>query len=340
MSKIKKFIYLTCIPTLVLLLLIEFAIRIHKFGFDAAISPAIMNSLFGKPEYFQKSKFPEIVYELRPNLNTIFAKVPFRTNKFGMRDKDFSKSKPETIIRYACVGDSLTMGRGVKLSGVFHTRLEDRMNHEMKPKKFEFLNFGVGGYDLRQYIGVIKEKVLKFDPDYIILGFCGNDTIIQPDDYYKPRTFSGNHYGNLFLHSWTKEWIHERYIRLRKYNNKEMIVKKEKQTNELISIKPISDYLYEKLNVVAKISKKTKIPIIIVHLTYNGGEIVINNKLKEVCRSLDIPFLNTGNFFPNDPVGNYIKYCIFRHDGHPNSDANEIFADKIFDFIKNNKFYN
>ena len=147
------------LPVLTLLLLGEFLIRVHKFGFNAVLSPSMTRTLFGSPEDFQVSPYNEIVYELTSNNETIYAKVSFKTNSAGLRDKHYSLEKPENSYPIAFVGDSLTMGR-VKIEDVYHSKIEHNLNQDSNTL-FKCINFGVRGYDFRQNIVVINHKVIK-----------------------------------------------------------------------------------------------------------------------------------------------------------------------------------
>ena len=51
--------------------------------------------------------------------------------------------------------------------------------------RWEFINFGVSGYYLSQYVAVVRHKVLEWDPDLVLIGFyAGNDARIPPEDKF------------------------------------------------------------------------------------------------------------------------------------------------------------
>lgn len=84
-----------------------------------------------------------------------------------------SLTKPLGKKRIAFVGDSLTFGLWAdkvenSFVGVFDSLLS--------PESFEVLNFGVNGYGLDDEELIIKEEVMRFAPDYLVLMFFnGND---------------------------------------------------------------------------------------------------------------------------------------------------------------------
>lgn len=131
----------------------------------------------------QPSKYPEIVFELKPNLNTYHKKARFITNAQGLRDKDYGISKSDQSFRVAVIGDSLTMAAGVPVEKAYHSLLEERFGRDYPEKEIEFINFEVGGYNLRQYAAVIQYKALAYYPDLILIGFCAVNDFSESKKY-------------------------------------------------------------------------------------------------------------------------------------------------------------
>lgn len=96
--------------------------------------------------------------------------VGYSTNRYSFRG-DFPKSKPEGVNRYAIVGDSFTFSYGVNDNETFINLL-----NQNAAGKRQFLNFGVPGYSTDQELLLIKESVLLFQPDVVVLVvYLGND---------------------------------------------------------------------------------------------------------------------------------------------------------------------
>ena len=99
-------------------------------------------------------------------------------NSRGMRDREFSTTKPDGTFRIACIGDSVTYGFGIDCaSNSYPKRLETLLNTFCSNSKtrFEVMNFGVPGYDATEIVETAKLKVLPFHPDLVIYGYCLND---------------------------------------------------------------------------------------------------------------------------------------------------------------------
>lgn len=111
-------------------------------------------------------------YELKPDYETVYMGVPVRTNRWGMRDRDYEQAKPPGTFRIALVGSSNDMAYGVEVQDGYADLLEDRLNAELggpgRPR-YEVLNFSVGGYELLHRLHVTDTKVPAFHPDLIVV---------------------------------------------------------------------------------------------------------------------------------------------------------------------------
>jgi hypothetical protein len=110
-------------------------------------------------------------WEIVPNVVTEFKRVPFHANRWGMRDRDYERAKPQGVYRVALIGSSYSMGSGVGDHETFENVLEDRLNRELGGRgydRYEILNFSVAGYGLLQELYVAEHLVGDFQPDVVI----------------------------------------------------------------------------------------------------------------------------------------------------------------------------
>lgn len=100
-------------------------------------------------------------------------------NRFGHHDTEFPVEKPTGELRGLILGDSVTMGYGVPYRETFSAQLEGLLaKRDRKHPRHEVINTGVHGYATAQE-KVVLERSLRFDPDYVVLGFCMND-VVEP----------------------------------------------------------------------------------------------------------------------------------------------------------------
>jgi hypothetical protein len=110
----------------------------------------------------------ELVKEFIPNYKTTFKGDSLYTNRFGLRDKEYSLEKPQGVTRLAFIGGSYVMGSGVSNEENFAALVENKLN------KVEILNYGVGGYFIIQNVFVSVNKVPQYKPDYLFFFIHSN----------------------------------------------------------------------------------------------------------------------------------------------------------------------
>ena len=90
-----------------------------------------------------------------------------RTNRWGMRDRDYELTPPPGVYRIALLGPSTAMAAGVEAEQSFEALLEARLNREAARGRrgpFEILNFGVPGYSPLQMLYQLDRKVFGVRP--------------------------------------------------------------------------------------------------------------------------------------------------------------------------------
>ena len=92
------------------------------------------------------------------------------TNEHGFRDLPRSYEKPEGVFRVAVLGDSFIEAKEVALEDSFTRQLESQLQ-QCQPNRVEVLNFGVQGYGTAQQLLLLREEVLRYAPDLVVLAF-------------------------------------------------------------------------------------------------------------------------------------------------------------------------
>jgi lysophospholipase L1-like esterase len=143
-----------------------------------------------KPRRFVVSPDPELIYALNPDYPGI--------NRRGMRGPEIVPEDLKNRYVVAVVGDSHTFAVEVHEAG---QPFPDRMQHYLEAadpdRRARVLNFGVPGYNLAQYLAVVKKRVLTLEvtPSLLVLQSTINDTHVC--NYLHPD------------HPTLSRWMHE-----------------------------------------------------------------------------------------------------------------------------------
>lgn len=95
----------------------------------------------------------------------------FKTNSFGLRDKDYEFVKPKKTFRIALLGGSYEMGSGVDNKDVFESLLELKLNAlatDSLINNYEIFNFAAGGFYSIQHVELCHTKVFQYTPNAVM----------------------------------------------------------------------------------------------------------------------------------------------------------------------------
>src|ERR1700680_9506 len=120
---------------------------------------------------------PKLSFAHRPNSHGFFMGVDVKINSQGLRDYEYSLTKPAGVYRIMLLGDSTTFGWGVPLNETAAKILERNLNAKHLPgyDHVEVLNAGVGNYDTVQEVTYYETRGRAFHPDLVVLAYFIND---------------------------------------------------------------------------------------------------------------------------------------------------------------------
>jgi hypothetical protein len=126
--------------------------------------------------YRQRSDFMRT--DIAPSVSTFLAGAPIRSNRLGMRDREYDTIKPPDTYRIVLLGGSHDQGTGVKEDETYENLVEDRLNHELPDlhySRYEILNMSVGNTGLLQRLLRLEQQGFQFKPDAVILSVAAAD---------------------------------------------------------------------------------------------------------------------------------------------------------------------
>lgn len=301
------------------LVLCEAAVRVYYFGADA-FSYEKVNSFvpMGVSGLLTAADNSDVLYELKPNVDQYFKLKQFTTNDQGFRDQHYSVQKPGGTIRGLVLGDSYTMGSGVDIEHVYHSVVEQRLNEAQDGISYELINFGVGGYNLLNYKGVLEAKALQYNPDYIVIGYCAfNDFFLPPAKHYegnykvKIKKSSGKPFYSFYLGGLIDR-------ALSSTTTKQMF----DITQEEIA------FVDKMFGIYSAWSNANNIPIIInvVAVLPDNGNLAT---IQALADKHGLPITNSYGKIPADELPDY---TISKLDHHPNAKANQAYATSLLEF--------
>jgi lysophospholipase L1-like esterase len=123
-----------------------------------------------------KPVFESMLEIARPNVDGIHNGVPFRTNGDGVRGPEIARRAAPGVTRMLVVGDSVTMGSGVREEEAYAMRVAALVDRPIEP-----INGGLAGLNAPAVMDRLERLDAIYAPDLLVYGFTIND--IEGPDY-------------------------------------------------------------------------------------------------------------------------------------------------------------
>jgi len=103
-------------------------------------------------------------------------------NSFGFRGPEFSTDKPENTYRIFLLGGSTLIGYGVFDNETPSAYLQEMFDKSQLDFKVEIINAGNFGADSIRETNFVKTKIIRYEPDLLIIFDGWNDSASEPFD--------------------------------------------------------------------------------------------------------------------------------------------------------------
>jgi hypothetical protein len=244
-------------------------------------------------------------------------------NALGCRDRDYPIPRPGGTTRILILGDSFTMGVGVKEEDTIAKKLESLLNNEAdttaSKRSYEVINCGVSGY------GTHEERLFyqlfgeKYEPDVVLLVMIWNDDMSYLEEVQKG--YVRRHPGKLELlfHTWGK---------IQKYRHRRPFPNFSKCVDEILKLN----------NAIAKQGARLGVVIFRDYCDYGSStnaSKIWNHITDTVTKGLadtDIPILDLGKALCEKHSDEDLR--VHQIDPHPNEIAHAIAAQEIEGFLR------
>ena len=275
MKKIGLKIAIIPLSALVTLLALDVILRIAA---PLRFRPKLDAPLFA-PKTYRLSKTKELVYEQLPNSDVKVAGINYRINSYGFRDKPYRLAKSQDK-RVVFVGDSLTYGWLVPLKDTYHKQLESLLKSENRD--VDVMGMGVVGYNTVQEYRLVQDKVLRLNPDLVVLQIGPNDfertvgvksvkdkgpfVLIQYFDRYIPYVFDKTKFSEVLMRR-------SHLFKLLNLSLYGFAIKRDKGYRPRDMYLPGEDRSFRYLDKIIDLLKKKNIPLaIVIFPSQNHGE--------------------------------------------------------------------
>src|SRR5690606_10084856 len=105
----------------------------------------------------------------KPNISFTFKDQPYSTNFLGIRDQNYTETKPPNTIRTGIMGGSYVNGSGIADDELFDELLEQKLGRLNNNVEYEFWNFGCQWFYLFLFIyHFVMNEAVHFDFDNLM----------------------------------------------------------------------------------------------------------------------------------------------------------------------------
>jgi len=126
--------------------------------------------------YRQRPDF--LMKEIVPSVSTILGGAPVKSNRLGMRDREYERIKPPNTYRVVLLGASHDMGTGVKDDQTYENLVEDSLNHQRpdtRYSRYEILNMSTAGDCVLQMLLRLEQTGFELGADAALFSVSAAD---------------------------------------------------------------------------------------------------------------------------------------------------------------------
>jgi HEAT repeat protein/lysophospholipase L1-like esterase len=105
-------------------------------------------------------------------------------NTEGLRDREHAIAKRSGTWRIACLGDSVTLGWGIRPQEAWPQVLEELA--AAADRDLEVMNVALGGWSTRQELIAYRRIARRYHPDQVLVGICLNDVAEMQNNLSRP----------------------------------------------------------------------------------------------------------------------------------------------------------
>lgn len=270
---------------------------------------------------------PRLSFHHFPDREGDYYGVNIKTNSFGFRDNEYAVEKKKKRILF--IGDSFTLGWGVKFDSIYSKLLEKQLASQ--GYEYEVINTGIGNYNSRMECELFKLKGLQFRPDIVVLMYFVNDAEPVPVISNLEYSFISKSYLFAFLFDKIQKI---KVLSKSDFNWKDYYGSFYREGSQTLPDNRAA------LNEIATICKRGGIKTLYVnipelHQLKDYPLANVTDYVRSVAEENQIPFLD---LLPVIQDENPESLWVSPEDAHANERANAIFSQAIYNRLESEKY--
>jgi lysophospholipase L1-like esterase len=332
------------VSLLVGLLIAEFAVRLL---FDDEINTKTLGS--GQDQLWvvdltQTSEHPDLIYEIRPSVDLDDLDYRVVTSSDAIRIAPDATPTANPDIKIALLGDSSSFGWWVNYEATYGELLRRKLG-ERTGQSIELRNFSVPGYNSHHNRVTLRDRVLPWGPDLIVVHYDHNDA--DPINY-RPPGIMPPEYGDNILNCALYKFVVRRLRRRRELSfttapsddpeNPEQFYQSYRYAG------PQFDRHMEEMKQMAELARDRQISIVAVLFNtwlistkdpqQDAFYTLLHEPVSRRLREMDFEVIDT--YAPYQELmsqkgwRDLSELWLDKEDAHPNRDGHRFLADVIF----------
>jgi len=276
----------------------------------------------------RESENPEIYFELKPDLDSWFQGVRFRTNSAGLADDEYTMDKPADVTRVAVIGSSWSMPTGVTYEDAYHSVLERELTDAGDGHRYEFINFAVEYYGLREQVATARDRAMEYDPDLIIFAITTFTANLRWEDPDANKPLPGQTYPVFSSYSLREldRTLKTRLIK-RGFDGRPIV---DYQTED-----EMHSQLKRAVNELGEMSAAHDVPVVVTWLSNSMPSLETVELMERICADNNVLFVKAYKVL-SPTAGRSWKYKTGRFDKHPNAEAHSLIAGHLRQTLQEN----
>jgi len=269
-------------------------------------------------------------------------------NELGLRGPEVSERKPANTFRILALGDSVTFGFYVDDPETYPAQLAQLLGETLPDgRKIEVLNGGCGHFSVGDERAYLSERLLRLEPDVVLLQFCSND-LSERELLREPSLYQALASGEEAKSDWLRqtalgEFQLQLAIKYKEWRRRRKGDGPPKGfTGERLETSPeVWERYTKELSALSRLLAERKIPLLVlgfadlIEVEPDAPESELERGLAERCAELKLPFRGAWSRYRQAEDVKQLYH--WPYDAHPSAEGNRLLAETARELLRETK---